>query len=74
MGVLYPRLVLVPDALVCQYHLTLAGGVPLYVRVTEPHVLPEEEGPGGVDGFDLTVTATLAEAVLQQPALLLALR
>ena len=41
---------LVPDALVCQYQVTLVGGVPFQLTVLLPHVLLLTVGVAGVGG------------------------
>ena len=59
---------LVPVGVVCQYHVTPAGGVPLLVNVTpaSAHCGELEVGLPGLAGNGLTITAKLPAPLLQQ--------
>ena len=64
-----PKLVLVPHAVPCQYHVSPEGGVPERVIVTLPLCGELLVGVPGFDGgVQFTVTLTLPQLEDQQPA------
>ena len=65
-------IVLVPIGVVCQYHVSPAGGVPLLVRVTptSAHCGELDVGSSGSAGNGLTTTAKLPAPLLQQSVVL----
>jgi hypothetical protein len=69
----FPELVvLVPVGVVCQYHVSPAGGVPLLVNVTpaSAHCGELDVGFTGSAGNGLTTTAKLPTPLLQQSVVL----